>query len=100
MQTLNDVKFKSSETAKARMCRDGIIGGRRVQPGKTAKDRANGARQKNLQNKQMRADYQNSIKSDGSHSMSFPWASCNGKRNRYQVTGPKGQTIYLGDKKK
>ena len=68
---------------------------KRVRKGKTAKDHINGQKQKNQQNKDSRASWQNDSKGT-----SFPAASCNGKRNRYQVTGPKGETIFLKDAKR
>lgn len=103
--TMNDAErnapkkqaWKSSESAKERMRRDGIVNGRRVQPGKTEKDRANGAKQKNAQNKDTRAMWQTDSKRSKDN---FPRATCNGKKNRYQVTGKGGETVYLGDKKK
>jgi len=92
IQTLNDAErnapkkspFKSSDSAKARMARIG----------KTKKDRARGAAHKNEQNRQARAAWQNDSKS------TFPTSSCNGKKNRYQVTGKDGQTVYVREKRK
>ncbi len=69
----------------------------RPRHGKTRKDRANGAKAKNEQNKQSRAMWQGDSKRSGAN---FPYASCNGKRNRYQFTGKDGQTVFTGDKKK
>lgn len=60
--------------------------------GKTRKDRANGAAAKNQQNKDMRVSWQGDSKRDGKN---FPYSACNGKRNRYQVTGKGNQTVYL-----
>lgn len=68
---------------------------RRIRKGKSSKDRANGARSKNAQNKDSRASWQNNRRADGSNSTTFPRASCNGKANRYQVTGKDGQTVYV-----
>jgi hypothetical protein len=58
--------------------------------GKTKKDRANGAAGKNQQNKDMRASWQQDSKGS-----KFPVSACNGKRNRYQVTGKGAATVYL-----
>jgi hypothetical protein len=66
----------------------------RTRTGKTAKDHRNGAKNKNQQNKDSRAMWQNDTKST-----SFPAASCNGKRNRYQVTGKGNETVFLRDNK-
>ena len=68
---------------------------KRIRRGKTAKDHANGQKHKNAQNKDSRAAWQNDTKGS-----SFPVASCNGKRNRYQVTGKGGETVYLKDAKR
>lgn len=67
----------------------------RTRKGKTAKDRANGAKGKNQQNKDMRASWQNDTKST-----SFPSSACNGKRNRYQWTGKGNETVYADAKKR
>jgi len=69
---------------------------RRIRKGKTNRDRLNGAKAKNLQNRESRAMWQNDSKRTAQN---FPYASCNGKRNRYQVTGKGNQTVILRDKK-
>lgn len=57
---------------------------RRVRKGKTARDRARGAFERNAANKRMRADYQQDWLSKGNKSgKAFPKDTCNGKRNRY-----------------
>lgn len=66
----------------------------RIRKGKTKVDRERGAAAKNAMNKDMRASWQGNSKGS-----SFPWSSCNGKRNRYQVTGKGNQTVYLRDNK-
>jgi hypothetical protein len=73
---------------------------KRIRTGKTRSDRENGAAHKNAQNRDSRASWQNNRRADGSNSTTFPWASCNGKRNRFQVTGKGGQTVFLADKRK
>ncbi|HXP49329.1 MAG TPA: hypothetical protein VN922_05215 [Bacteroidia bacterium] len=56
----------------------------RARIGKTLKDRTKGAKQRNWENKQARADWQN-------NGGAFPYAHCNGKRNKSVYTG-KGNT--------
>jgi hypothetical protein len=67
--------------------------------GKTRKDKANNAKAKNAQNRESRASWQNDGSGGKGSKMGFPYASCNGKRNRYQVTGKDNQTVFLRDKK-
>lgn len=71
-------KFKSSQSSLDRMRREG----------KTKKDHARGAKRKNEDNKAARASWQGDAK------VSFPWSSCNGKRNRYQWTGKGNSTVF------
>ncbi len=72
---------------------------KRIRKGKTRRDRENGAANKNAQNRDSRASWQNNRRADGSNSTTFPWASCNGTRNRFQVTGKEGATVFLRDKR-
>lgn len=72
---------------------------KRIRHGKTRKDREVGASNKNAQNRDSRASWQNNRRADGSNSTSFPYASCNGKSNRFQVTGKAGSTVFLRDAK-
>lgn len=72
---------------------------KRVRTGKTRRDRENGAANKNAQNRDSRASWQNNRRADGSNSTTFPYASCNGTRNRFQVTGKAGATVFLRDKR-
>jgi hypothetical protein len=66
----------------------------RTRKGKTAKDRAKHAHSKNAENKDLRASWRNS--GNGKRTLqSFPWSSCNGKKNRYQITGKGGKIVYL-----
>jgi hypothetical protein len=81
--SLEEVKNRSSQFAADR-----------IRKGKTKVDRERGAAQKNALNKDMRASWQNDSKGS-----TFPWSACNGKRNRYQVTGKSGETVYLRDNK-
>ena len=74
-----------------------IYAERRVRVGKTMRDIENGQKRKNEQNKESRAMWQKDSKRTAQN---FPSASCNGQRNRYQVTGPKGETVFLKDTKK
>ncbi len=50
-------------------------------PGKTARDRANRAQERNRSNKMERADWSNDSKRTNAKG-SFPYHTCNGKRNR------------------
>lgn len=50
-------------------------------PGKTERDHKSGAHQRCFANKQARADWQNDTKATLA---SFPWKTCNGKRNKRQ----------------
>lgn len=72
---------------------------KRIRTGKTRRDRENGAANKNRQNLDSRASWQNGRRADGSNSTTFPWSSCNGQRNRFQVTGKQGQVVFLRDKR-
>lgn len=76
-----------------------LMASKRVRTGKTRRDRENGAANKNAQNRDSRASWQNNRRADGSNSTSFPYASCNGKRNRFQVTGKGESTVFLRDSK-
>lgn len=58
--------------------------------GKTRKDRESGARERNWANKQARASWMGNKRSDA-----FPRMSCNGKKNRYRVTGKGGSEQIL-----
>lgn len=50
-------------------------------PGKTKRDRANNSHGRNASNKEQRASWQNDSKATNA-SNSFPYGTCNGKRNR------------------
>jgi hypothetical protein len=53
--------------------------------GKTAKDRSRGTQHRNEGNKAARREWNNTT--TGQRSLSnFPWATCNGKRNRSLIT--------------
>lgn len=71
----------------------------RVRKGKTRRDREAGAANKTAQNRDSRASWQNSRRADGSNSVTFPRASCNGQRNRYQYTGKDGATVFTAEKR-
>jgi len=60
----------------------------RCRIGKTQKDRATGAQNRAYANRQARADWQN-------NGGTFPYANCNGKRNRTVFTGKGNQRIVL-----
>jgi hypothetical protein len=61
--------------------------------GKTQKDRAKGAQSRTYANRQARADWQN-------NGGDFPYAHCNGKRNRTVFTGKGNVRIVLSPKSK
>ena len=86
-------------TAEQRSAIKALCDPKRIRKGKTRRDRENGAANKNAQNRDSRASWQNNRRADGSNSTTFPWASCNGTRNRFQVTGKKGETVFLRDKR-
>lgn len=56
--------------------------------GKTQKDRANSAQNRAYANRQARADWQN-------NGGDFPYAHCNGKRNKTVFTGKGGNQVVL-----
>lgn len=85
-------KTVAAEAAAHAKAEHDFYAAKRVRKGKTRKDAANGARAKNQQNRDTRAMWQGDSKRAVAN---FPWSSCNGKRNRYQVTGKGGQTVYL-----
>lgn len=72
---------------------------KRIRVGKTRRDRENQATNKNAQNRDSRASWQNNRRADGSNPTTFPWASCNGQRNRYQYTGKDGAIVFTRDKR-
>lgn len=78
-------EWKSSASAKERMHRKG----------KTEKDRKRGTLRQNEQNRMARASWQGVSSKE-----SFPWKTCNGKRNRSQWTGKGNQTVFAVDKKR
>lgn len=63
----------------------------RARWGKTQKDRAGGAARRNADNKEARVSWQHDNKASISN---FPYASCNGKRNRTLVTGRQGKPVF------
>ncbi|MNK09884.1 hypothetical protein D3C87_278700 [compost metagenome] len=65
---------------------------RRPRWGKTAKDRASGALARNTSNKDTRAGWMNDSKRSAS---TFPYSTCNGKRNRTVITGKGNSEIRL-----
>ncbi len=61
-------------------------------PGKTQRDQKSGAHARRIMNQQKRADW---YKDQSHNNNNFPVESCNGKRNRYRVTGKGGASIIL-----
>lgn len=93
------VKAKPTLTVEQAKALVSQYNAKRIRTGKTRRDRENGAANKNAQNRDSRASWQNSRRADGSNSTTFPYASCNGTRNRFQVTGKGGATVFLRDSK-
>ncbi len=77
-----------------------IAGNMRV--GKTARDHKSGAWARRLDNQQARANWGMEVKSCAGHRQTlgvpFPAHTCNGKKNRYRVTGKQNKTIFLKGK--
>jgi hypothetical protein len=67
----------------------------RARVGKTAKDRANGAMRRNLENKSSRVSWQHDNKASTGN---FPFNSCNGKKNRTVVTGKGNERVVIAYK--
>lgn len=67
-----------------------------VRNGKTAKDRANKATERRLANQAARREWQNDNRSTNAN---FPYDSCNGKKNRYVVTGKGGQPVNANQRR-
>jgi hypothetical protein len=59
--------------------------------GKTRRDRNAGRQLQNEENKMLRREYQK----DTSSRKTFPWHTCNGKKNRHQYTGKGGKQILV-----
>lgn len=98
--TMNEAeKIKAAEEAAEKKAKGPSPSHPRPRTGKTRIDRERHAAAKNSQNKELRADWQNDRKADGSNPTSFPASACNGKRNRYQITGKGNETVYVKEKK-
>lgn len=61
--------------------------------GKTLDDLKHRRKAKNAENKRRRADYLNTPVDKRTEP--FPYDTCNGKANRYVVTGKNGKPVYL-----
>lgn len=76
--------MKKKPIAHVAASRDVPLGQRRK--GKTFRDRSSGAHARCIQNKIARAAWQQAQHSDRKEAMStFPWRTCNGKKNRQGV---------------
>lgn len=62
--------------------------------GKTKRDARSHAKQRNVSNKQLRASWNNEMTLKRSQN-TFPFRSCNGKRNRSVITGKGGKQLVL-----
>lgn len=69
----------------------------RPRVGKTQKDRESGATARRLDNRSTRVEWEQEAQGKRSK-VPFPQQVCNGKKNRYQVTGKNGNTIFAGGK--
>jgi hypothetical protein len=67
----------------------------RPRAGKTARDLASGAKRRNYENKQSRAQWQGDNRASISN---FPWNSCNGKKNRTVFTGRDNERVTISYK--
>lgn len=67
-------------------------------PGKTAKDKKSGAWERRFVNASKRVEWQkaNTKSAAMRHNASFPREACNGKKNRYRVTGAEGKSVIVG----
>lgn len=65
-----------------------------MRKGKTQRDLKSGAKGRNASNKEARNAYCQDTKVSNTN---FPWHACNGKKNRYRVTGKHGVSIFLRD---
>ncbi len=62
--------------------------------GKTQRDLRSGAKGRNAANKAARNAYCQDSKVANT---AFPFYACNGRKNRYRVTGKDGETLFLRD---
>ena len=64
----------------------------KVRKGKTERKRANGATARNADNKAKRVAWQHG---NGETNKTFPRETCNGKKNRYRVTGKGNMEVFV-----
>ncbi len=67
-----------------------------MRPGKTRRDMLSGAKARNAANKAARNEYCQDSKMMATNAH-FPFYACNGRKNRYRVTGKDGVTLFLRD---
>lgn len=67
-----------------------------IRPGKTRRDMLSGAKARNAANKAARNEYCQDSKMMATNAH-FPFYACNGRKNRYRVTGKDGVTLFLRD---
>lgn len=71
---------------------------KRVRHGKTRRDSANGYQARRAGNRDARNAYCAASKEQRDlNNSKFPFHACNGKKNRYRVTGKNKQTVFLRD---
>lgn len=66
--------------------------------GKTQKDHESGAWANRFRNQEMRESWMNLPQGQRTNS-NFPYEACNGKKNRFRVTGKGGASLILRGKK-
>lgn len=63
----------------------------KIRLGKTRREHQSGVHQNRFNNRAARVAWQNTTDKNPV----FPHSACNGKRNRYRITGKEGKTIIL-----
>ena len=71
---------------------------KRARVGKTKREHASGVHGNRFKNREKRVVWQKNIDPRNPGSNPFPVESCNGKKNRYRVTGKKGKSVILKEK--
>jgi len=64
----------------------------KVRKGKTAKDRASGAKERSMSNRAARVEFDQQTSNSP---VPFPKHACNGKKNRSRYTSKEGHTVVL-----
>lgn len=91
-EVIQQAEEEKSESEQKKI-RQKMMEQRTYRRGKTARDRARGEAQRRAGNRAARVQWQHD--SSGNKNARFPAETCNGKKNRYQVTGKGNQTVRL-----